>query len=245
MYIYKTTNLLNSKVYIGKSMKTFNENYLGSGILLQKAIKKYGRENFSVEMIDYAEDMNELNQKEKYWIKEYNGNSYNIAEGGTGGNTLGNHPNKKEHYKKVAKKISKTLKGHTVSKEARKKQSISHTGWFDRLTEIEREEYRKKLSNKMKEVYKDGHHNKGRKLSEETKHKLSLYAKKNRFGGDVFSTFSVEKQTEIKEKISISHKGKSPSNETKEKIRQSLLGHKVSKETREKISNTLKNKKYE
>lgn len=239
MYIYKTTNLLNSKVYIGKSMKTFNENYLGSGILLQKAIKKYGRENFSVEMIDYAEDMNELNQKEKYWIKEYNGNSYNIAEGGTGGNTLGNHPNKKEHYKKVAKKISKTLKGHTVSKEARKKQSISHTGWFDRLTEIEREEYRKKLSNKMKEVYKNGHHSKGGKLSEQ--HKLKI-GKSNK--GKIVSDETRKKLSQIN--LGNKHNlGRTLANETKEKIRQSLLGHKVNKEIREKISNTLKNKKYE
>lgn len=239
MYIYKTTNLVNHKVYIGKSMKLFNENYLGSGILLQKAIKKYGKENFIVEVIDTAEDMSELNQKEKYWIAKYKNNSYNIAEGGTGGNTMSNHPNKKEHYKKVAKKISKTLKGHTVSDEAKNKQSASHTGWFDRLTEDEREEYRKKLSDRMKEIYKDGHHSKGTKLSEETKLKIS---KSNK--GKVISDETRKKlsQSNLGNKNCL---GRRLSNETKEKIRQSLLGHKISKQTREKISNTLKNKKYE
>lgn len=45
--IYKTTNLLNGKIYIGKHTTTNKEdNYLGSGIKLINAIKKYGRENF-------------------------------------------------------------------------------------------------------------------------------------------------------------------------------------------------------
>jgi group I intron endonuclease len=245
MYIYKTTNRINNKVYIGKSMKTFNENYLGSGVLLNRALKKYGRENFSVEVIEHAEDINELNEKEKYWIAKYKDNSYNIAEGGTGGNTLGNHPNKKQHYKKVAKKISKTLKGHLVSEVTRKKLSKSHKEWFQNLSEDEKLNFSEKISKRMKEIYKDGHHSKGKKLTEEHKKKLSAAAIKNKFGGNIFSTFSSEKQKEIKEKMSKSRIGRVLSNETKEKISQSLLGHTLTKETRQKISNTLKNKKHE
>ena len=45
MIIYKTTNLVNGKIYIGKDSKN-NPNYLGSGNLLKKALIKYGKENF-------------------------------------------------------------------------------------------------------------------------------------------------------------------------------------------------------
>ena len=76
MYIYKTTNRVNNKVYIGKSMKTFNENYLGSGILLQKAIKKYGKESFSVEVIDTAKT---LDLPVVYFTKEGFANFFKLS----------------------------------------------------------------------------------------------------------------------------------------------------------------------
>ena len=46
--IYKTTNLVNGKIYIGKARqkRTLDERYFGSGILLKKAVKKHGKENF-------------------------------------------------------------------------------------------------------------------------------------------------------------------------------------------------------
>ena len=51
-YIYKTTNLLNSKIYVGqkKSNIFLEEKYLGSGVRLNSAIKSYGKENFTVEL---------------------------------------------------------------------------------------------------------------------------------------------------------------------------------------------------
>ncbi len=243
MYIYKTTNTLNNKVYIGKSTKPYNENYLGSGKLLIKAVKKYGVKNFFVEVIDTADNLKDLNDKEKYWILLYKNNSYNIAEGGTGGDTMSNHPNKKEHYKKIGEKVSKKLTGHLVSDSSKLKQSKSHTGWFNRLTEIEKNEYRDKISKKMKELYKNGHHSKGKKLSDDHKNKLSIAAKKNKFGGDTFSTFSLEKKNIIRKKITKSLLGRVVSNETREKIRKSLLGHIVTEETKLKIRESLlKNK---
>lgn len=89
MYIYKTTNLINNKFYIGKSTRQILESkdYYGSGIIIKQAISKYGKENFSKEIIDTACTVKELNEKEKNWIKELNAiqEGYNISLGGDGG----------------------------------------------------------------------------------------------------------------------------------------------------------------
>jgi len=110
-YIYKTTNLKNGKYYIGQSRGTFKPWYLGSGFLLKKAIEKYGRENFSVEVICYAETKRALNELEKKYITKNNAlnskNYYNLHEGGRGGNTFEG----KKHKKESRQKMSKSKKG--------------------------------------------------------------------------------------------------------------------------------------
>lgn len=87
--IYKTTNLINQKFYIGKHQtKNLNDNYLGSGNLLLKAIKKYGRKNFTKEILFQCSSLEELNNKEKEIVNEDIINdvlSYNIKIGGEGG----------------------------------------------------------------------------------------------------------------------------------------------------------------
>jgi len=65
MIIYKTTNLINGKIYIGLDTHN-NPKYLGSGKLLHFAIEKYGISAFSKEIIDRGETIKELNEKEKY-----------------------------------------------------------------------------------------------------------------------------------------------------------------------------------
>jgi group I intron endonuclease len=86
MYIYKTTNLLNGKIYVGQHYGK-RKNYIGSGKLLKEAVKKYGRENFINEILEYC-DMKDLNNKERYWIKKLDSTNpeigYNLSVGGTG-----------------------------------------------------------------------------------------------------------------------------------------------------------------
>lgn len=92
-YIYRTTNLINGSTYIGQHCgSSFDEKYFGSGVILAKAIKKYGIDNFKVEVIEFCEDKTTLNSKEIYYIalekKNTENKCYNIALGGNGGNTL-------------------------------------------------------------------------------------------------------------------------------------------------------------
>lgn len=94
-YIYKITNLINNKVYIGQTNLTpeirFNKHkksYLSNSCpKLYRAMRKYGKENFIVEQIC---ETNDPNEDEKYWIKYYNSvkDGYNVAYGGDGSSTL-------------------------------------------------------------------------------------------------------------------------------------------------------------
>lgn len=86
-YIYKTANLVNNKIYIGQHKSAeFNPKYLGSGVLIRRAIKEFGKDNFKVELIEECADADELNLREEYYIKQYNARDltigYNIANGG-------------------------------------------------------------------------------------------------------------------------------------------------------------------
>jgi hypothetical protein len=177
MVIYKTTNLINKKIYVGKSLRNKNS-YMGSGTLLNKAIKKYGKDNFIKQIIDHADTLEELNAKEIYWIEKLNSTEqkigYNIAKGGTGGNTLYNHPDKLNILKKAREALNKIRK----TDEYRKKTSEN----FKKIWK--RDGYRENMINKMKGrkiTWKDKikesanayyAKNGPRKVSEETKLKI-------------------------------------------------------------------------
>lgn len=124
-FIYITTNNVDSKKYIGQKKYDNNgnwKNYLGSGIYLTRAIKKYGRENFSREIIEQCCTKEELDQREIYWIDFYNAventNFYNIASGGDGGNTIAGYSEEQlDEYKKRKSILHKeiSLKGEEAS----------------------------------------------------------------------------------------------------------------------------------
>ena len=88
-FIYITTNMMNGKRYIGQK-KFCNgwQSYLGSGILLIKAMNKYGKENFYRDIVAIAYSKSELNELEKEFIDNYNATDrkkyYNITKGGEG-----------------------------------------------------------------------------------------------------------------------------------------------------------------
>lgn len=87
-YVYITTNLINGKQYVGDhSTNNFNDGYLGSGVKLKHAIKKYKKENFKKQIIEFFETKKEAFDAQEKWIKEYNTieEGYNISsKGGLG-----------------------------------------------------------------------------------------------------------------------------------------------------------------
>jgi hypothetical protein len=136
MEIYKITNLLNSKIYIGKDVSS-DPKYYGSGVIINNAIKKYGIENFLKEVIDTATTKKELSEKEKYWISHYNSTNreigYNISNGGDGGDTISNNPNRDIINRKVSE--SSFTKGKTYEEAYGTEKAL---------------EYKKKLSESNK-----------------------------------------------------------------------------------------------
>ena len=115
MIIYKTTNLINKKIYIGQDTKN-NPNYLGSGKYFKYALKKYGKENFSKEIIEFCDSIISLNECEKYWINFYGSTNksigYNISLGGQSGFMIG-----LQHSDETKKKFSINRKGKLVGRE--------------------------------------------------------------------------------------------------------------------------------
>ena len=91
-YIYETTCVPTGKKYIGMHKWSGNDidpNYLGSGIYLQRAIKKYGKKNFTCNILEWCETRDELCEKEKQYISQVqapiNEDYLNINDGGFGG----------------------------------------------------------------------------------------------------------------------------------------------------------------
>jgi len=146
MYIYKITNNLNGNSYVGlkTSLVEESEDYYGSGKLINQAIDKYGKENFTKEILERdITDFDLLCLREKHFISLYNtkDNGYNMTDGGLGshGYTQSEeHKNKlsqslkgRKHTDLTLKKISEAAskrRGRPVSEETRKKLSEAMKG---------------------------------------------------------------------------------------------------------------------
>lgn len=93
-YIYKITNKINGKFYIGKHKQRNHEDfnfYYGSGKIINAAIEKYGKQNFYKEILEICTQEN-IDDREVYWINKLNAikYGYNISIGGAGGNSTNN-----------------------------------------------------------------------------------------------------------------------------------------------------------
>lgn len=120
--IYKTTNLINGKFYIGKHQAhDINDSYYGSGKGIKAAIKKYGKKNFKKEVLFVFDNEEDMNFKEIELITEEfvsRKDTYNAGIGGEGGP----HFKGKTHSKEVRKILSdKGKQRKPISEETREK----------------------------------------------------------------------------------------------------------------------------
>jgi len=241
--IYKTTNLINNKPYIGQTTDEEywkSGKYKGSGSLFKKAIKKYGFNNFKSELICYANSQEELNDLEIKYISEFNSiypNGYNIK--------LGGNNNGKQHVK-TKDKIRTKLTGTKHSEETKIKMSLARKG--------------KTVLEETKEKLRQA--NLGKKISEETKQKMIISKQNisketkikmsnshigknltNKTKEKIAKSHIGKKHSEVtKEKISKGNKNKIISEKTKSKMSNSQKGRILSESTKDKIAQTLKNK---
>jgi predicted GIY-YIG superfamily endonuclease len=139
MIIYKITNLINNKVYIGQTIQTLEKrwshhNKLDSNCyVLNRALKKYGKANFKIEKIAEASSREKLNKLEALYIKNYNclsPNGYNLT---TGGDSCVVSEQTRKKMSIAAKGIKNPFYGKKHSeeikqkiKESRKLQDMSH-----------------------------------------------------------------------------------------------------------------------
>lgn len=200
-YIYKITNYTNGKIYIGKhSTDNLDDVYMGSGILICKAEKKYGIENFTKEYLAFCDTEERLNWFEKFYIKKYKAIEvgYNLTDGGDG------------------------ALGRIDSDETRLKKSLSKKGIkHGPMTE----ETKRKLSEATKkQLVEKGVPFKGKHHSQESRQKISVAMKCKTFSEEHKQKISEAKKgktlsEETKQKISDAMKGKTLSEEHKQKLR--------------------------
>lgn len=140
--IYKITNTINGKSYIGqhKVKKEAPRQYMGKGLGIQQAFKEYGRGKFTKEILEIVEDDKSrrvVSEREKYWIKKMNTmepNGYNRNPGGIGGCTKESaakvvstkRKNGYHHSDKTKNKMSQAALGRIFSDEHKRHLSEHH-----------------------------------------------------------------------------------------------------------------------
>lgn len=168
-FIYKITNLKNNKIYIGKHItNNLNDGYMGSGLLIKKAIEKYGITNFKKEIIKHCSNEDELNKAEAEIVNEdfcKRKDTYNINTGGTGGWYYINSHNLqgtwlgRKHTEYTKQKMRNTFQSHTHQQGIKNSQYGHIWVYNEELMinkSIKREEY---------EIYEKNGYKKGRKMS--------------------------------------------------------------------------------
>ena len=161
--IYKTTCLVNGKIYIGQTIHWRDKSYLGSGVLFLNALKKYGRKNFKRETLKLCYSQPQLDAWETVMVRKYDSTNpdigYNILPGTANKFGQVNPARIPEIQEKIKQKKAGKYRGKNCY-------------WFGKNIS---EETKTKLSKKAKKRLSDPRNNPmyGRKQREETKKKIS------------------------------------------------------------------------
>lgn len=195
--IYITTCLVNGKVYIGQTIHWQDKSYLGSGVALCEAVKKYGRSKFKRKILKVCYNQKQLDAWEMIMIRKYNSTDksigYNVLPG-TANEFGAVNPT---HIPEVVEKIKNKKKDKWGGKNCY---------WYGKTLS---EETKKKLSDKAKKRLSDPTNNPmyGRKQSKETKCKIAEKAK-GRVGFNKGKRLSKETRKKISESVSKFYKEK-------------------------------------
>lgn len=178
--IYKITNTVNNKFYVGKhKTKNKDDGYMGSGTILKRAIEKYGIEKFTKEIIYEFSLEEEMNNMEREIVDEDFVNredTYNIMIGGNGGFDFINKHN-----------LNNVANNHITAKEKRlellKDDEEFKRFFCEAVRKGMTEEAKEQISKSLKETWeKIGSPWAGRNHSDETKRKISQSNKLNHVG---------------------------------------------------------------
>jgi group I intron endonuclease len=162
MYIYLLRNMVNGKIYVGKTVNTpekrFRQHIDASKqkkTYLHRSISKHGEEHFVVEVLEVVHDKNLLDSKEIYWISKLEP-EYNMTTGGEGGNTTVKYTEERKRERSSKSSASVKNMWDSMSEDERKyrmekthsktdykahseKLSISRRRYFANETEEERD----------------------------------------------------------------------------------------------------------
>jgi group I intron endonuclease len=204
--IYLITNLNNNKKYVGLTKFSITERFyqhVKRGFLLTEAIKKYGEDEFFIELIEEVDTAGRAYELEQYYIKEYNTKvpyGYNLTDGGDGifgwEVTEEYRQECSERVKQLHKEKKVGMYGKNHSDETKRKMSVASKGkskpWLigrklspesiEKLRQINlgrvlSDETRKKISENHHDVNGENNPMYGKKHSPETIEKLKEKAK--------------------------------------------------------------------
>ena len=128
--LYKTTNIVNGKYYIGVTNGN-NPHYKGSGTALSEAIKIYGHDSFKRETLEVFETEIDAFRREAEVVTEdfvKNRDTYNIKVGGKGGH---GQLKTKEHRKNISESIKKKLKTGELKSNGGRKPAMDNSKLFE------------------------------------------------------------------------------------------------------------------
>lgn len=146
-YIYMLIDTRNGKKYIGQHNGS-RKSYWSGGLIPNRIADVHGKDIFERVILEDNVLNQDLDEREKYYIKTYNtlNDGYNLTEGGEGTNIIGNHPNKED----IVRRISETLKGRVFTDEHKEKLRLNHMS--------KDPQNRKKLSKSLKGIPKSSEH---------------------------------------------------------------------------------------
>lgn len=237
--IYKATNLVNEKSYIGQTIVGLEKrrrrhiveaNGKHNNFYFHNALKKYGLENFKWKIIEYCDSKEEMDEMEFHYIKQYNSRvaGYNLTFGGDG--TVGFKFSAEQKLK-----LSKIRKGRKMTEEARLKLILNHADFSGENNPMYGVTSPMKGKHHTVETkLKISNHLKGRKFSDEHKRKISEAHK-----GKEISKETRKKLSDLFKGEGGPFYGRTHSEETKRKISVATKGRKVSEETRKKMSRAV------